>query len=156
MAQNILQKIALETKLVCLTGSSSAKGICHRPGVGRANIVASLVASAMMAQGRENQKPVDSAMFVLYMLVLHILAMVGFWSIMSSGSRRLSRKRTARQRPRRSKRQTCSEVSLLRVAPRKQLVRRIKYVSTFSAAKTAGAPSSSSTVVAASAPQALR
>ena len=53
----------------------------------RGLVVASLVASAM-AQGPEEQRPVDSIMFVLYMFVLHILALVGFWSIMSNGRRR--------------------------------------------------------------------
>ena len=142
MVQNILQEIGCKTKLVCLTDSSAAKGICHRRGVGRVKhlalkelwvqdrvdkgeltvkkvgtdenwgdlgtkaldgwritqligmmpmkrglVVASLVASAM-AQGPEEQRPVDSIMFVLYMFVLHILALVGFWSIMSNGRRR--------------------------------------------------------------------
>ena len=144
MVQNILQEIGCKTKSVCLTDSSAAKGICHRPGVGRVKhlalkelwvqdrvdkgepavkkvgvgteenwgdlgtkalvdgwritqligmmpmpmkrglVVASLVASAM-AQGPEEQRPVDSIMFVLYMFVLRILALVGFWSIMSNG-----------------------------------------------------------------------
>ena len=53
----------------------------------RGLVVASLLASAM-AQGPEEKQATNSAMFLLYMLVLHILAMVGFWSIMSSGRRR--------------------------------------------------------------------
>ena len=53
----------------------------------RGLVVASLLASAM-AQGPEEKQATDSAMFLLYMLVLHILAMVGFWSIMNSGRRR--------------------------------------------------------------------
>ena len=53
----------------------------------RGLVVASLIASAM-AQGPEEQRPVDSIIFVLYMFVLHILALAGFWSIMSNGRRR--------------------------------------------------------------------
>ena len=53
----------------------------------RGLVVASLLASAM-AHGPEEKEAMNPAMFLLYMLVLHILAMVGFWSTMSSGRRR--------------------------------------------------------------------
>jgi len=56
----------------------------------RGLVVASLLASAM-AHGPEEKQATNPAMFLLYMLVLQILAMVGFWPTMSSGRRRFRR-----------------------------------------------------------------